>query len=77
MINPFQKVKNHTNYTDEEILELLSKAKYRYEYDYLIDRLYLYSTDNTRNTCNKFEYSFLTARQMLNRQKIESGHLDV
>ena len=77
MINRFQKVKNHTNYTDEEILKLLNKVKYEYEYDYLIDRLYLYSTDNTRNTCNKFEYSFLTARQMLNRQKIESVHLDV
>lgn len=77
MINQFQKVKNHTNYTNEEILELLNKAKYRYEYDYLIDRLYLYNTDNTRNTCNKFEYSFLTARQMRDRQKIESVHLDI
>ena len=77
MINRFQKVKNHTNYTNEEILELLNKAMYGYEYDYLIDRLYLYSTDNTRNTCNKFEYSFLTARQMRDRQKIESVHLDI
>lgn len=77
MINRFQTVKNHKNYTDEEILKLLSKAKCRYEYDYLIDRLYLYNTDNTRNTCNKFEYSFLTARQMRERQKIESVHLNV
>ncbi len=76
MINRFQKLKNHTNYTDEEILELLNKVKCRYEYDYLIDKLYLYSTDGTRNTCNKSEYSFLTARQMRERQKIESVHLD-
>ena len=43
--NPYQRIKTHTNYTDKEILDMITKADKRhnrYLYDYLIDRLYFY-----------------------------------
>lgn len=71
--NPYQRIKTHTNYTDKEILDMITKADKRhnrYLYDYLIDRLYFYRPGK-RNTKESFEYSILTARQERDRQNRE------
>lgn len=71
MINKYQKVKSAENYTEEEILDMCKEAKkYKYNYDYLIDKLYL--CNGKRNTCNSYEYSFLTARQLRDREYREN-----
>lgn len=65
-------IKSAVSYTQKEIEYLLSLAENKFEYDYIIDRLYLMQSDkNKRNTKNKFEYNFLTARQMLYRRNKE------
>lgn len=70
IFNPYQKTKDATHYTEEEIVRMLEGEKNPYLYDYLIDRLYLYRK-NRRNTKNTFTYSFLTARQEDARRKRE------
>lgn len=72
MINKYQKTKSADNYTEEEILQMCKEAsKYKYNYDYLIDKLYL-CDKNKRNTCNSYEYSFLNARQLRDREYREN-----
>jgi hypothetical protein len=66
----YDSVKNYRNYTEQQILDIVAKARNRYEYDYLIDRLYIYDPSHY-NTRSKDEYSILTARQYHQRQRME------
>ena len=74
--NPYQHTKNHTNYTQEEIEEMVMEAERgrQYFYDFLIDRLYLL-TQGKRNTKKTFEYSYLSAR-VLKEKEIQEINLD-
>nr|DAW77769.1 MAG TPA: hypothetical protein [Caudoviricetes sp.] len=74
MRNPYQKIKTADCYTKEELERLIKDAerKHPYLYDYLIDRLYFY-TSSKRNTKNAREYSFLTARQEKEKQYHEKS----
>lgn len=68
--NPFGKVKNHKYYTDEEIEALVKRGEKEklYCYDFLIDKLYLLPDDNKRNTKKSYEYSYLSARVLKERE---------
>lgn len=66
----YDSIKNYKNYSEDEILKLISKARNRYEYDYIIDRLYIYDPSHY-NTRTKDEYSILTARQYNQRLRLE------
>lgn len=71
--HPFQHTKNHSNYTDEQILNMVTQARKmkRYVYDFLIDRLYLLE-QGKRNTKLSHSYSYLSARVMKEREYVES-----
>lgn len=75
--HPFQKTKNHVNYTDEQILDMVNQASTmkQFVYDFLIDRLYLLE-EGKRNTKNTREYSYFGARVMKERQFVESISFD-
>ena len=75
--NPFNNIKNHKNYTDNEIEALVRRGEKEklYCYDYLIDKLYLLPDDNKRNTKKSYEYSFLSAR-VLKEREIKEISLD-
>ena len=68
--NPFNKVKNHKYYTNEEIEALIKRGEKEklYCYDYLIDKLYLLPDGNKRNTKRSYEYSYLSARVLKERE---------
>lgn len=67
--NPFQKVGNYSNYTENEINELIKQAgNSKFLYDYLIDRLYFYS--NKYNTKTQ-DYNILPARTIYYREHKE------
>ena len=71
--NPYQRIKRHDDYTQDQIEEMIKvadKRKNPYLYDYLIDRLYFYCPGK-RNTKTSSEYSILTARQERDRQNRE------
>ena len=74
--NPYQHTKNHTNYTQQEIEEMITEAERgrQYFYDFLIDKLYLL-TQGKRNTKKTYEYSFLSAR-VLKEKEIQEISLD-
>ena len=67
--NPFQHTKNYSNYTQKEIEEMVAEAEKGklYIYDFLIDRLYLL-TQGKHNTKKSYEYSFLSARTLKERE---------
>ena len=68
--NPFQGVKNYSEYSENEINDLIKQAnKSKFLYDYLIDRLYFYN-NNKRNT-KQDDYNILTARTMYKREHNE------
>lgn len=71
--HPFQHTKNHSNYTDEQILSMITQASTmkRYVYDFLIDRLYLLE-QGKRNTKLSHTYSYLSARVIKEREFTES-----
>lgn len=71
--HPFQHTKNHSNYTDEQILSMITQASTmkRYVYDFLIDRLYLLE-QGKRNTKLSHTYSYLSARVIKEREFVES-----
>lgn len=75
--HPFQKTKNHINYTDKEILDMVTQASKmkQYVYDFLIDRLYLLE-EGKRNTKLSHEYSYFGARVMKEREFVESISFD-
>ena len=75
--HPFQKTKNHVNYTDKEIEDMVNQASSmkQFVYDFLIDRLYLLE-EGKRNTKNTREYSYFGARVMKERQFVESISFD-
>lgn len=58
------KIKNASNYSESEIVELLSLAHNAWEYDFIIDKLYFY---------NKGFDDILKARQELYRRRKEVG----
>jgi hypothetical protein len=67
--NPYQHTKNHTNYTVQQIEKMIQEAENgrQYLYDFLIDKLYLL-TQGKRNTKKSYEYSFLSARVLKERE---------
>ena len=67
--NPYQHTKNHTNYTVQQIEKMIQEAENgrQYLYDFLIDKLYLL-TQGKRNTKKSYEYSFLSARVLRERE---------
>lgn len=75
--HPFQKTKNHVNYTDKEIEDMVNQASSmkQFVYDFLIDRLYLLE-EGKRNTKLSHEYSYFGARVMKERQFVESISFD-
>lgn len=75
--HPFQHTKNHINYTNEQIEDMVTQASKmnRYVYDFLIDRLYLLE-QGKRNTKNTREYSYFGARVMKERQFVEAISFD-
>ena len=75
--HPFQHTKNHVNYTDKEIENMVTQASKMkaYVYDFLIDRLYLLE-EGKRNTKNTHEYSYFGARVMKEREFAESISFD-
>lgn len=75
--HPFQHTKNHINYTDKEIENMVTQASKmkQYVYDFLIDRLYLLE-EGKRNTKNTHEYSYFSARIMKEREFVESISFD-
>lgn len=60
-------VQNADTYTHDEILQILNMAQNGWEYDYIIDRLYIYGKKGKRRTKNSAEYNVLTARQTTER----------
>ena len=74
--NPYQHTKNHTNYTQQEIKDMVAEAERgkQYFYDFLIDKLYLL-TQGKRNTKKSYEYSFLSAR-VLKEKEIQEISID-
>ena len=75
--NPFNNVKNHKYYTNEEIEAMVKRGEKEkfYCYDYLIDKLYLLPENNKRNTKKSYEYSYLSAR-VLKEREIKEISLD-
>ena len=75
--HPFQHTKNHSNYTQQQILDMVMQASKmkEYVYDFLIDRLYLLE-QGKRNTKLSHEYSYFGARTMKERQFVESISFD-
>lgn len=75
--HPFQHTKNHINYTNEQIEDMVTQASKmnRYVYDFLIDRLYLLESGK-RNTKLSHEYSYFGARVMKERQFVEAISFD-
>lgn len=75
--HPFQHTKNHINYTDKEIENMVTQASTMkpYVYDFLIDRLYLLE-EGKRNTKLSHEYSYFSARVMKERQFVETISFD-
>ena len=74
--NPFAKVKNHKYYTDDEIEAMVKRGEKEklYCYDFLVDKLYLLE-DGKRNTKMTYEYSYLSAR-VLKEREIKEISLD-
>ena len=74
--NPYQHTKNHANYTAQQIEEMIAEAEKgkQYLYDFLVDKLYLL-TQGKRNTKKSYEYSFLSAR-VLKEKEIQEISLD-
>ena len=72
--NPYQHTKNHTNYTQEEIEEMVTEAERgrQYFYDFLIDKLYLLE-NGKRNTKKTYEYSYLSARVLKEKEILETS----
>lgn len=64
---------SHDNYTEAEIMEFISKAKTQYEYDAIIDSLYLKDRDDNRDTKNRREYSYHSADSMRKKRKREDS----
>ena len=69
------KVKNYTEYTKEELLELISKARTPYEYDCIIDRLYFNDLSTTKKWIPR-ALNIKSARRMRDIEKSES-HSDL
>lgn len=71
-INKIHAVKNYKNYTEEEIIEMVTTLpSNQYEYDSLIDQLYFINDSekekgkkNRSHRRKRIEYSVLTARSM-------------
>lgn len=72
----YDHIKNASHYTEQQILKIISWARNPYEYDYIIDRLYIYKP-HQKNTRAKDEYSILTARQYKSRLKHEVYERDL
>ena len=66
-------LQSHESYTDEEILEFVSKATNQYEYDCIIDALYFKDKENKKDRKNRTEYSYYTARGLHDRRKREDS----
>ena len=67
--NPFQKVGNYSNYTENEINTMIEKAgKSQFLYDYLIDKLYFYGSKYNTKTQ---DYNILPARKLWERETKE------
>lgn len=66
-------LKSHENYTLEEIMNYISIANNQYEYDSIIDSLYLKDRDDNRDTKNRRDYSYHTADSMRQKRKREES----
>lgn len=64
---------SYDNYTESEIMEFISKAKTQYEYDAIIDSLYLKDRHDNRDTKNRREYSYHTADSMRKKRNREDS----
>ena len=64
---------SYDNYTEAEIMEFISKAKTQYEYDAIIDSLYLKDRHDNRDTKNRREYSYHTADSMRKKRNREDS----
>ena len=69
-------VKPIKEYTDEEVADLLKMPKTQWQYDYLIDRLFIYDPDEVKKR-RTLEYPVLTARSLLRRSRRDILSYDV
>lgn len=63
----------HEAYTEEEVLDIISKASNQYEYDCIIDALYFKDKENKKDRKNRTEYSYYTARGLHDKRKREAS----
>lgn len=68
IFNPYQRIKNYKEYTENEIISMLEAEKNPYLYDYLIDRLYFYTG---KKASKQDDYNILTARTLHKREHNE------
>lgn len=66
-------LKSHEVYTEEEKLDIISKATNQYEYDSIIDALYFKDKESKKDRKNRTEYSYYTARGLHDRRKREDS----
>ena len=64
---------SYDNYSEAEIIGFLSRANNSYEYDSIIDSLYLKDKNNKSDIKNRTEYSCYTARGLKEREKREDS----
>lgn len=66
-------LQSHEVYTEEEKLDIISKASNQYEYDCIIDALYFKDKESKKDRKNRTEYSYYTARGLHDRRKREDS----
>lgn len=66
-------LQSHEVYTEEEKLDIISKATNQYEYDSIIDALYFKDKESKKDRKNRTEYSYYTARGLHDRRKREDS----
>lgn len=66
-------LQSHEVYTEEDILDVISKATNQYEYDSIIDALYFKDKESKKDRKNRTEYSYYTARGLHDRRKREDS----
>lgn len=68
-IIPAFELKMADEYSQDDINSMLSSARNQFEYDNLIDRLYLRLDNCKKYSKNRCQHSFLTARRLYEREK--------
>lgn len=66
-------LQSHEVYTEEEKLDIISKATNQYEYDSIIDALYFKDKESKKDRKNRTEYSYYTARGLHDKRKREDS----